>query len=278
MMKRALVLLLFSASSFAAVPDVSLLKNLQWREVGPYRGGRADAVEGIPGQPEVYYFGSTGGGVWKTTDGGQSWKPVSDGFFGGSIGAIAVAPSDPAIVYVGSGEETIRGNVSHGDGMWKSADAGKTWTHIGLDDSRHISRIRVNPANADLVYVAAMGHAFGPNEMRGVYRSKDGGKNWERILFVNRDSGAVDLAMDATNPRILYASTWRFRRGPYFFESGGEGSALWKSTDGGDTWKELSRNKGMPKGTLGIIGVTVSPSNPQNVYAIVEAKDGGVYI
>jgi len=277
MMKRALVLLLFSASSFAAVPDVSLLKNLQGREVGPYRGGRADAVEGIPGQPEVYYFGSTGGGVWKTTDGGQSWKPVSDGFFGGSIGAIAVAPSDPAIVYVGSGEETIRGNVSHGDGMWKSADAGKTWTHIGLDDSRHISRIRVNPANADLVYVAAMGHAFGPNEMRGVYRSKDGGKNWERILFVNRDSGAVDLAMDATNPRILYASTWRFRRGPYFFESGGEGSALWKSTDGGDTWKELSRNKGMPKGTLGIIGVTVSPSNPQNVYAIVEAKDGGVY-
>jgi photosystem II stability/assembly factor-like uncharacterized protein len=224
MIKRVLVLLSFCSASFAATPDVSVLKNLQWREVGPYRGGRVDAVEGIAGQSEVYYFGSTGGGVWKTTDGGQTWKPVSDGFFGGSIGAIAVAPSDPAIVYV-----------------------------------------------------AAMGHAFGPNEMRGLYRSKDGGKTWERILFVNRDSGAVDLAMDPTNPRILYASMWRFRRGPYSFESGGEGSALWKSTDGGDTWKELSRNKGMPKGTLGIIGVSVSPSNPQNVYTIVEAKDGGVY-
>ena len=260
-----------------AGPDASLLKALQWREVGPYRGGRADAVEGIAGQPNVYYFGATGGGVWKTTDGGQSWIPVSDGFFGGTIGAIAVAPSDPSVVYVGTGEETIRGNVSPGGGMWKSTDAGKSWTHIGLDDSQHIARIRVHPTNADLLYVAAMGHAFGPNEMRGIYRSRDGGKTWERILFVNRDSGAVDLAMDPSNPRILYASTWNFRRGAYFFSSGGEGSALWKSTDGGDTWKELSANKGMPKGTLGIIGVSVSQSNPQNVYAIVEAKDGGVF-
>ena len=277
MIKRALVSLLFSTAAFAATPDVSVLKNLQYREVGPYRGGRADAVEGIPNDPSVYYFGSTGGGVWKTTDGGQTWKPASDGYFGGTIGAIAVAPSDPSVVYVGTGEETIRGNVSPGAGMWKSTDAGKTWTHIGLDDSQHIGRIRVHPNNPDLVYVAAMGHAFGPNEMRGLYRSKDGGKTWDRILFVNRDAGAVDLAMDPSNPRILYASTWRFRRGPYFFESGGEGSALWKSTDGGDSWKELSRNKGMPKGTLGIIGVSVSPSNPQNVYAIVEAKDGGVF-
>ena len=277
MIKRALVSLLFSTAAFAATPDVSVLKNLQYREVGPYRGGRADAVEGIANDPSVYYFGSTGGGVWKTTDGGQTWKPVSDGYFGGTVGAIAVAPSDPSVVYVGTGEETIRGNVSPGAGMWKSTDAGKTWTHIGLDDSQHIGRIRVHPNNPDLVYVAAMGHAFGPNEMRGLYRSKDGGKTWDRILFVNRDAGAVDLAMDPSNPRILYASTWRFRRGPYFFESGGEGSALWKSTDGGDSWKELSRNKGMPKGTLGIIGVSVSPSNPQNVYAIVEAKDGGVF-
>ncbi|HEX7140570.1 MAG TPA: hypothetical protein VF219_22150, partial [Vicinamibacterales bacterium] len=274
----ALALSAFAALSLAAAtPDPSLLKGMQWREVGPYRGGRADAVVGIADQPETYYFGSTGGGVWKTTDGGQTWKSVSDGFFGGSIGAVAVAPSDPAVVYVGAGEETIRGNVSHGDGMWKSTDAGKTWKHIGLDDSRHISRIRVHPNNPDLVYVAVMGHAFGPNEQRGVFRSRDGGKTWERVLYVNRDAGAVDLTFDPSNPRILYASTWRFRRTPYSFESGGEGCALWKSTDGGDNWQEVSRNKGMPKGTLGIIGVSVSPANPQNVYAIVEAKDGGVY-
>ncbi|MGZ8830068.1 MAG: WD40/YVTN/BNR-like repeat-containing protein, partial [Thermoanaerobaculia bacterium] len=274
---RAIFILLSICCLSAYAQDASLLKGMQWREVGPYRGGRADAVEGVPGQPNTYYFGSTGGGVWKTTDGGQTWTSVSDGFFGGTIGAIAVAPSDPAVVYVGTGEETIRGNVSPGGGLWKSTDAGKTWTKIGLEDSQHIARIRVHPTNSDLVYVAAMGHAFGPNDMRGVYRSKDGCKTWERILFVNRDSGAVDLAMDPTNPRILYASTWRFRRGPSFFESGGEGSALWKSTDGGETWKELSRNKGMPKDTLGIIGVSVSPSNPQNVWSIVEAKEGGVY-
>lgn len=265
-----------SASPAGAVPDASILKSMQWREVGPFRGGRADAVEGIAGDPNTYYFGATGGGVWKTTDAGQTWKNVSDGFFGGTIGAIAVAPSDPAIVYAGTGEETIRGNVSPGAGMWKSTDAGKTWTRIGLEDSQHISRIRVHPSNPDLVYVAAMGHAFGPNEMRGVYRSRDGGKSWDRILFVNRDSGAVDLAMDPSNPRILYASTWHFRRGAYFFESGGEGSALWKSNDGGESWKELSHNKGMPAGTLGITGVSVSASNPNNVYAIVEARDGGV--
>ncbi|GAC1433875.1 MAG: hypothetical protein NVSMB68_06440 [Thermoanaerobaculia bacterium] len=270
-----LLLSLSSATLFAQ--DASLLKGMQWREVGPYRGGRADTVAGIADQPNVYYFGSCGGGVWKTTDGGQSWTPVSDGFFGGSIGAVAVAQSDTSVVYAGTGEETIRGNVSPGSGMWKSTDAGKSWTHIGLDDSQHIARIRVHPTNADLVYVAALGHAFGPNDMRGVYRSRDGGKTWDRILFVNRDSGAVDLAMDPSNPRILYATTWRFRRGPYFFESGGEGSALWKSTDGGDTWKELSRNKGMPKTPLGIIGVSVSPSNPQNVWSIVEAKEGGVF-
>ncbi|HSP15242.1 MAG TPA: glycosyl hydrolase [Thermoanaerobaculia bacterium] len=272
-----LAVVLLSLSLPVLAQDASLLKDLQWREVGPYRGGRADAVAGIADQPNVYYFGSCGGGVWKTIDGGQSWIPVSDSFFGGAIGAVAVAPSDPSVVYAGTGEETIRGNVSPGGGLWKSTDAGKSWTKIGLEDSQQIARIRVHPSNPDLVYVAALGHAFGPNDMRGVYRSKDGGKSWERILFVNRDSGAVDLMMDPSNARILYASTWRFRRGPSFFESGGEGSALWKSTDGGDTWKELSRNKGMPKGTLGIIGVSVSPSNPQNVWAIVEAKEGGVY-
>src|SRR4051812_34752026 len=247
-----------------ALPDASILKGMQWREVGPYRGGRADAVVGIPDQPNVYYFGSTGGGVWKTVDGGQSWKAVSDGFFGGTIGAVAVAPSDPSVVYVGTGEETIRGNVSPGGGMWKSTDAGKSWTHIGLDDSQQIARIRVHPANADLLYVAALGHAFGPNDMRGVYRSRDGGKNWERVLFVNRDSGAVDLNMDPSNPRILYASTWRFRRGAYFFDSGGEGSALWKSTHGGGKGEEVAGNKSKPEGTLGIIGGSGRASEAPN--------------
>ena len=261
----------------AAQFDPAQFKAMQWREVGPYRGGRSAAVEGIASQPNTYYFGSVGGGVWKTTDGGETWKAVSDGFFGGSIGAIAVSEWDPNVVYVGGGEKTVRGNVSHGDGMWKSTEAGKSWTKVGLDDSRHIPRIRVHPRNPDLVYAAVLGHLFGPSQQRGVYRSKDGGKSWERVLFANENAGAIDLILDPTNPRIVYASTWRVRRSPYSLESGGEGSALWKSTDGGDTWKNISANKGLPKAPLGIIGVTVSPSNPQNVYAIVEAAEGGVF-
>ncbi|HYR27700.1 MAG TPA: glycosyl hydrolase, partial [Thermoanaerobaculia bacterium] len=272
-----LALALLATTAFSATFDPAHFKAMQWREVGPYRGGRSAAVEGIPSQPNTYYFGSVGGGVWKTVDGGENWKAVSDGFFGGSIGAVAVAESDPNIVYVGTGEKTVRGNVSHGDGMWKSVDAGKTWKHIGLADSRHIPRVRVHPQNPDLVYAAALGHLFGPNKERGIYRSKDGGRTWDRILFVNENAGAVDLILDPGNPRILYASTWRVRRTPYSLESGGDGSALWKSADGGDTWINLSRNKGLPKAPLGIIGVTVSRSNPQNVYAIIEAAEGGVF-
>jgi photosystem II stability/assembly factor-like uncharacterized protein len=274
-MKRTLIALTLLLIAVAA--HAQDWKALQWREVGPYRGGRSAAVEGINSQPKTYYFGATGGGVWKTTDGGETWKNVSDGFFGGSIGAVAVSQWDPNVVYVGGGEKTVRGNVSHGDGMYKSTDAGKTWTHIGLKDSRHIPRIRVHPRNPDLVYAAVLGHLFGPSNERGVYRTKDGGRSWERVLFANDNAGAIDLILDPTNPRILYASTWRVRRTPYSLESGGEGSALWKSTDGGDTWKNISRNEGLPKGSLGIIGVSVSPSNPQNVYAIIEAEDGGVY-
>ena len=270
-------LLLFSIPLFAAPFNSDQFKGMQWREVGPYRGGRSAAVEGIISQPNTYYFGATGGGVWKTIDGGQTWKNVSDGFFGGSIGAVAVSDWDPNVVYAGGGEVTVRGNVSHGDGVWRSTDAGRTWTKAGLPSSRHIPRIRIHPRNPDLVYAAVLGHLFGPSSDRGVYRSKDGGKTWERILFANENAGAVDLVMDPTNARILYASTWRVRRAPYSLESGGEGSALWKSTDGGDTWKNISRNKGLPKKALGIIGVTVSPSNPQNVYAILEAEDGGVF-
>ena len=271
------ILIFLASFCFAATTGNPLFNELSWREIGPYRGGRSAAVTGVQSQPHIYYFGSTGGGVWKTVDGGSSWHNVSDGFFGGSIGAVAVSDTDPNVVYVGGGEKTVRGNVSHGDGVWKSLDAGKTWQHVGLADSRHIPRIRIHPNNPDLVYAAVLGHLFGPNEMRGVYRSKDGGNKWERILFANRQAGAVDLVLDPGNPRILYAATWRVQRTPYSLESGGEGSALWKSTDGGDTWVNLSRNKGLPKGTLGIIGITVSASNPNNLYAIIEAQEGGVF-
>jgi photosystem II stability/assembly factor-like uncharacterized protein len=273
----ALLFLAATAGNACADWNEDALEGLEWREIGPYRGGRSAAVAGIPQDRETYYFGATGGGVWKTGNGGGNWENVSDGFFGGSIGAVAVSAWDPNVIYVGTGEKTVRGNVSHGDGMWKSTDAGRTWTHIGLADSRHISRIRIHPKNPDLVYAAVMGHLFGPNEQRGVYRSGDGGKNWERVLFANEQAGAVDLAMDPTNPRILYATTWRVLRTPYSLESGGEGSGLWKSTDGGDSWTALSSNEGLPEPPLGISGITVSPSNPDNVYAIVEASEGGVF-
>jgi photosystem II stability/assembly factor-like uncharacterized protein len=252
---------------------------LAYRPIGPYRGGRVDTVAGVPSQPMVYYFGAAGGGgVWKTTDGGITWEPLGDQTFKtGSVGAIAVSESDPNVVYVGMGEETLRGNVSHGDGMYKSTDAGKTWKKIGLDDTRHIARVRVHPRNPDLVYVAAIGHAFGPNEQRGVFRSKDGGKTWEKILYRTAQAGADDLVLDPTNANILYASFWQFIRKPWTFESGGPDSALLKSTDGGDTWQELTHAPGMPRGIVGKIGIAVSPANPDRVWAIVEAEDGGVF-
>ncbi len=250
---------------------------VSFRSIGPFRGGRSAAVTGVPGEPLLYYFGSTGGGVWRTTNGGSTWENISDGYFGGSIGALAVSEWDPNVIYVGGGEKTVRGNVSHGDGVWKSTDAGKTWRHLGLGDTRHIPRIRIHPKNPDLVYVTALGHLFGPNEQRGVFRSKDGGVHWERILFVSADVGAFDLVMDPNNPRILYATTWRVRRTPYSLESGGEGSGLWKSTDGGDTWTEITRNKGLPGGLVGIIGVTVSPVDSNRLWIILESDDGGVF-
>jgi len=268
--------LLLAASVVSQIPE-SALKGLKWREVGPYRGGRSAAVCGIPQDRMTYYFGAAGGGVWKTEDGGRSWDNVSDGFFGGSIGAVAVSEWDPNVIYVGGGEKTVRGNVSHGDGVWRSTDAGRTWKAVGLEDSRHVSRIRIHPKDPDLAYAAVMGHLFGPNEQRGVFRTRDGGATWQRIHFVNEHAGCVDLAMDPTNPRILYATFWRILRTPYSLESGGEGSTMWKSTDGGDTWTELTGNKGMPSGPLGIMGITVSPSNPDNLYAMVEAEDGGVF-
>lgn len=258
--------------------DASLYEGLDYRLVGPFRGGRSCAVTGVPGNPQLFYFGSTGGGVWRTKDGGGSWENISDGYFGGSIGAVAVSEWDNNVIYAGGGEKTVRGNVSYGYGIWKTLDAGKTWTSMGLEGSRHIGRIRIHPKNPDLVYAAVMGDLYKASETRGVYRSKDGGESWERVLFANANAGAVDLTFDPNNPRILYASTWRIRRTPYSLESGGEGSALWKSTDGGDTWTELTgQDNGLPSGTLGIIGVTVSPQNSDRVWALIENADGGVY-
>ncbi|QHN05528.1 glycosyl hydrolase [Granulicella sp. WH15] len=254
------------------------LKGLSFRQVGPFRGGRVVAVSGVRNQPLVFYFGGTGGGVFKTVDGGHSWKPITDGQINfGSIGAIAVAPSDPNVIYIGTGEAPMRGNASHGDGVYKSTDAGKTWKHIGLEDTQQIGRICVDPKDPNLVYVAAVGHMTGPNEERGVFRSNDGGKSWKKVLFKSNKAGASDLIIDPSNSNILYATIWQFNREPWGFESGGPDGGIWKSMDGGDTWKELTRNPGLPKGVLGRIGVTVSPVNPDRIWALVEAEDGGIF-
>lgn len=250
---------------------------IKWRSIGPFRGGRSAAVTGVPGKPDLYYFGSTGGGVWKTDNGGGSWVNISDGFFGGSIGAVAVSESDNNVIYVGGGEKTVRGNVSYGYGMWKSVDAGKTWKQVGLEESRHISRIRIHPDNPDIVYIAVMGDLYKGSQVRGVYKTTNGGKEWKRVLFANENAGAVDLILDPSNPRILYSSTWRIKRTPYDLSSGGPGSALWKSTDEGETWEEISKNIGFPDTTIGIIGIAVSPANPERIWTIVEAVEGGVY-
>ena len=252
--------------------------SLEYRSIGPFRGGRSAAVTGVPGNPNLFYFGAAGGGVWKTEDGGQTYENISDGYFGGSIGSVAVAKSDPNVLYVGGGEATVRGNVSSGYGVWKSEDSGATWKFAGLPKSRHIPRIVVDPNDHNIVYAAVLGNIYKPTSERGVYKSTDGGKSWKRVLFSNKHAGAVEIVMDPSNSRVLYASTWRINRTPYSLNSGGEGSALWKSTDEGTTWNEISLNDGFAEGILGIIGVTVSPVNSQRVWAIVENKDeGGVY-
>jgi len=251
---------------------------LNWRLVGPFRAGRSVAVAGDPNDPLVFYFGGCAGGVFKTTDGGATWRPVSDGFLKtGSVGAIAVAESDPNVIYIGMGESNIRANVSHGDGVYRSDDAGETWHHLGLSATRHIGRIRVHPQNPDLVFVAAFGHAWGPNPERGVYRSNDGGRTWERVLFVDDHTGAIDITLDPTNPRNLYASVWEAQRTPYSLISGGAGSGIFKSIDGGDTWNRLDDNPGLPKGIKGRIGLAVSPARPSRIWATIEAHEAGIF-
>jgi photosystem II stability/assembly factor-like uncharacterized protein len=273
----SLALTLALPAALSAQRDSLAFTGLHWREVGPYRGGRSVAVAGNPSRPDEFWMGTTGGGVFKSINSGQSWAPVTDKYFGGTIGAIAVAPSAPDVVYVGGGEYPIRGNVSHGDGVWKTTDGGKTWTSMGLRDTRQIADIVVNPTNPDLVYLGAFGHIWAPNPERGVYRSKDGGKTWEKIKFVNDSTGVVDLVMDPNNPNVLYAGFWQAGRTPWMLSSGGAGSGLWKTTDGGDHWTELTRNPGLPAGIWGNIGVTVSGANSNRLWANIEADSGGVF-
>jgi photosystem II stability/assembly factor-like uncharacterized protein len=257
--------------------DTALYNSLKWRNIGPFRGGRSAAVTGVPGKTNLFYFGSTGGGVWKTEDGGSTWTNISDGYFGGSVGSVAVSETDNNVIYVGGGEKTVRGNVSYGYGIWKSIDAGKSWEYKGLPGSRHIPRIRIHPKNPDVVFAAVLGDLYKSSDERGIYKSIDGGNTWKKVLYANANAGAVDLVIDPNNYRVLYASTWRVRRTPYSLASGGEGSGLWKSTDEGTTWKEITSNKGLPSGTLGIIGIAVSPVKNDRVFALVEAENGGVF-
>ncbi len=256
--------------------DPAQFQALEWRNIGPFRGGRVTAVAGRPDRPFTYYMGATGGGVWKTTNGGVSWSNISDGFFNtGTIGAIALAQSDPNIIYVGTGESPVRGvSTSHGDGVYKSTDAGRTWVHLGLEKTRHISKIVVDPVNPDIVYVGAQGSPWAATEERGVYRSSDGGVSWDRVLFVNQDTGVSFLSMDVSNPKVIYAALWDHRREPWNVRSGGPGSGLYKTTDGGESWKKLEH--GLP-GLMGNSGISVSPANPDRVWAMVEAVDGGVF-
>ena len=274
-------IVLITATPAAAAPptvDPGLYASLKWRNIGPPLGGRSIAVAGSVARPNEYYFGATGGGLWKTTNGGEDWSPVTDGqIASSSVGAIDVCPSDPDTVYIGMGEVELRGNVIPGDGVYKTTDGGKTWKHMGLSDTQMIGRVRVDPTNCDRVFVAALGHTFGPNADRGVFRSTNGGETWQKVLFGDDLTGAVDLSIDPSNPQVIYASLWHVFRKPWLLFSGGPSSGLFKSTDGGTTWTELSGNPGLPAEPLGKIGVSVSPADPNRVYAIVEAAEGGVY-
>jgi photosystem II stability/assembly factor-like uncharacterized protein len=273
------LLTVHAQSAAPSVIDPSLFGALKWRSIGPARGGRSQAVAGSASRPLEYYFGATGGGLWKTTDGGQTWRPVSDKFFtSSSVGAVAVAESNPDVVYVGMGETELRGDIIQGDGVYKSIDGGKTFTRVGLEKTLAISRIRVHPTNPNLVYVAALGDPYGANPDRGVFKSTDGGATWTKSLFRNDKTGAIDLAMDPRQPDVLYAALWEVFRTPHSLSSGGPGGGLFKTTDGGATWTELTGRPGLPKPLWGKSGVTVSGADSNRIYAIIEAAEGGVFL
>ncbi|MBM0228263.1 hypothetical protein [Micromonospora sp. ATA51] len=267
-----------AAASGKKLVDPGLYESLQWRNIGPTTGGRSIAVAGSTARPNEYYFGATGGGLWKTTDGGANWSPVTDGqITSASVGAIEVCPTNPDIVYIGMGEVEFRGDVLPGDGVYKSTDGGTTWKHMGLTDTQMIGRVRVDPTNCDRVFVAALGHGFGPNTERGVFRSTDGGETWQRTLYRDDLTGAVDLSIDPADPQVMYAALWHAYRKPWLLNSGGDSSGLFKSTDGGSTWTELTNNLGLPDGPLGKIGISVSGADSNRVYAVIEAANGGMF-
>ena len=263
----------------ALVLDSTFLSAYRWRNIGPDRGGRSIAVSGVRGRPAEAYFGATGGGLWKTTDAGETWFPVTDGQVrSASVGAVAVSETNPDLVFIGMGETCIRGNIMPGDGVYRSTDAGKTWTHVGFSESHGISKIRIHPTDPRVVFVASFGKYGAPSAERGVFKSTDGGDTWRRVLFRNDETGAIDVSIDTSDPDVMYAALWEAYRKEYQMSSGGPGSGLFKSTDGGESWTEITRNPGLPaEGVVGRIGVAVSPASPERVYALVEHEAGGLF-
>ena len=272
----AVLLCVCFAGSVLAQVNPTMVGGMKWRQIGPFRGGRVLAVAGVPGDPTTYYFGAVAGGIFKSTNGGLSWIPTFDHQSISSIGAIAVADSNPNVLYAGSGEACLRGNISYGDGVYKSTDAGRSWTNVGLKDTRHIGAVIIDPRNPDIVLVAALGHAWGPNSERGIFRTVDGGKTWQKVLYKDENTGAIDVVFDPHNSSVVYAALWQVRRQPWYFNSGGPGGGLYKSVDGGLTWKQL-QGGGLPEGNLGRIGIAVSGADSNRVYALIEAKEGGLY-